>query len=123
MTKLILVWLLALGINAFGALAAQSVIRDASSTNIPDAYASAGGSLLVLTNPESVYCINDTGSTVRLCIADAAADCTSDLIRLEDGQSFRMDNNNSLASKTIFAKGESAAVTSGNLSCYAFDRY
>ena len=100
----------------FGAMYTE--IRDCSVTNIPAAYASAGGQLISSMQANNICCINKTGSTLRLCFrANGAAACGDDWY-LENGDGFCFEKH--MLANSLFAKGESGAITSGILACHTW---
>lgn len=93
----------------------QSVVRDASSTNIPAAYTTAGGEILSSVRANAICCTNHTGSDVVLCLrASAAASCGDDWY-LADGAGFCFDDMP--LADSVFAKGASGAISAGYLAC------
>ena len=116
--KVILFLLLFVTAVALGG--AQTVVRDASVTNIPSAYTGTDGELISSVNANSICCSNHTGSALGVCVsADDAANCNDDWY-LVNNAGFCFDNH-PLAS-SVFVKGWSGTVNSGVLVCRVWVR-
>lgn len=100
---------------ALGVQFPNSILRDASSTTIPTAYATAGGELVSVGGNRAMCLENQSGAVVLVCLADSASDCSVDNWRLKDGGSICIDNIRLTSSfAKVFIKAEGSAITSGH---------
>ena len=93
----------------------QTVIRDASATNITTGYADSDNDILTGVSANNICCVNHLGSTIRLCLrANGAAACGDDWY-MEDGDAFCFTDHP--LANTVFIKSESGTISSGIFQC------
>jgi len=96
---------------------AQSVIRDASVTNVPTAYTTAGAELMSDVKEKTLCCLNNLGATIRLCLSSNTAAACSDDWYMQDGAGFCFVD--APLADSVWVKSEGVAIVTGILSCRA----
>lgn len=95
-------------------------IQVASSTNIPTAYTTAGGTCLsasLASGKTHVRYWNGTATDIYVCFNEvAAADCSSDVV-VKAGSGFMKD---AVRVAAIYHKSTGSAISSGTVDCGAW---
>lgn len=110
-------------LSAVAAIDAGKYVGDiqvTSSTNVPTAYTSAGGTCLSATlasGKTHIRYLNDTATDIYVCFNEtAAADCSNDVL-VPAGTGFMKDGTRVAA---IYHKSTGSAISSGTVDCGAW---